>query len=98
MSDASNTPFSSKAEILAEFWMDYREDEKFKEFVEYSDLGLPLAYAIAENIVTVSDKAKQYVEEAFDVFLSTVGIEDDGFSSLEELLEFAEASKNILDQ
>ena len=90
MSDNTTTPFSNKASILAELWMNYRDDENFRDFIEYNDLGLPLAYAIAENVVSVSDKAKLFIEETFDVFLAGMDIEDTGFDTLDSLLSQSE--------
>lgn len=90
MSDNITTPFSNKASILAELWMNYRDDDNFRDFIEYNDLGLPLAYAIAENIVSVSDKAKLFIEETFDVFLAGMEIEDTGFETLDSLLSQSE--------
>lgn len=90
MSDNITTPFSNKASILAELWMNYRDDDNFRDFIEYNDLGLPLAYAIAENIVSVSDKAKLFIEETFDVFLAGMDIEDTGFETLDSLLSQSE--------
>jgi hypothetical protein len=90
MSDNTTTPFSNKASILAELWMNYRDDENFRDFIEYNDLGLPLAYAIAENVVSVSDKAKLFIEETFDVFLAGMEIEDTGFDTLDSLLSQSE--------
>ena len=97
MSDTTTTPFSNKASILAELWMNHRADEEFRDFVEYNDLGLPLAYAIAENVVSVSDKARLFIEETFDVLIAGLEIDDEGFDTLEELLEFAQANKNIVE-
>ena len=90
MSDTPTTPFSNKASILAELWMNHRGDENFRDFVEYNDLGLPLAYAISENVVSVSDKAKLFIEETFDVLIASLEMEDTGFDSLDELLSEAE--------
>ena len=90
MSDTPTTPFSNKASILAELWMNHRHDENFRDFVEYNDLGLPLAYAIAENVVAVSDKAKLFVEETFDVLLAGMETEDTGFETLNDLLSSLE--------
>jgi hypothetical protein len=94
MSEITTTPFSNQASILAELWMNHRGDEEFRDFVEYNDLGLPLAYAIAENVISVSDKAKLFVEETFDVFLAGLDIEDTGFETLDELLAKSEEAKS----
>ena len=66
--------------------MDYREDAEFKDFVEYNDLGLPLAYAIASGIVDPSLLSKQYIEESFRLLLGALKIEEDtGFESLDDM-------------
>jgi Zn-dependent M28 family amino/carboxypeptidase len=74
--------------------MNHRGDEEFRDFVEYNDLGLPLAYAVAENVISVSDKARLFIEETFDVFLAGLEIEDTGFETLDELLAQSEAAKS----
>lgn len=84
---ADTTDFRNKAEILAELWMDYRDDDEFKDFVEYSDLGLPLAYAIANGIVEASPMAEQFIEETFRLLLAALNVTDTGFYNLQELLE-----------
>ena len=42
--------------------MEYRDDVEFKDFIEYNDLGLPLAYAIAEGIVEKTDIASNFIK------------------------------------
>lgn len=86
MSDTATTPYSNKCEILADLWMNYRQDEQFQDFIEYNDLGLPLAYAIANDIVKSSEMAQKFIEESFDVFLAGLEIEDDNFENLDDLL------------
>jgi hypothetical protein len=48
---------------LGELWLKYRSDEEFEDFLDYNDLGLPIAYAIANNIVKPLDLAKSFVDE-----------------------------------
>jgi hypothetical protein len=67
--------------------MEYRGDTEFQDFIEYNDLGLPLAYAISEGIVESTDIASNFINEAFDILLSALGVEDTGFKSLEDLLD-----------
>ena len=67
--------------------MEYRGDTEFQDFVEYNDLGLPLAYAISEGIVEKTDIASNFINEAFEILLSALGVEDTGFESLEDLLD-----------
>lgn len=80
------TSFEDKCSIIAELWMDYRDDLDFKDFIEYNDLGLPLAYMIANSIVESNSLAERYVEEAFDLLLAGLNLEDKGFENLGEVL------------
>jgi hypothetical protein len=67
--------------------MDYRDEVEFKDFIDYNDLGLPLAYAISEGIVEKSDIATNFINEAFDILLSALGVQDTGYETLEDLLD-----------
>ena len=87
---SETTPYSTKVEILADLWMNYRNDEEFVDFVEYNDLGLPLSYAINAGIVDSSDTAQKFVEETFDLLLAGLNIEDTGFEDMDDLLGSAE--------
>jgi hypothetical protein len=81
------TKFKHKCEILADIWLNYRNDEDFTDFIVYNDLGLPLAYAISEGIVEKTALAKTFVEETFDLLLAGLEVEDDtGFKNLDEML------------
>jgi hypothetical protein len=86
MSDNKETKFEFKCDILSELWMDYRNEDSFTDFVSYNDLGLPLAFAVGEELVTPSERAKAMIEETFEVLLATLEIEDEGFESLDDLL------------
>jgi hypothetical protein len=80
------TPIEMQAVILTDLWLNYRQDEEFADFVQYNDLGLPLAYAMAEGIIPANDTVKKFVEETFDILLGALEIEDEGFETLEEML------------
>lgn len=67
--------------------MNYRDDEEFMDFVEYNDLGLPLAYAITNTIIQPTPQAEAMINETFDLLLGALGFEDTGFENLEELLD-----------
>lgn len=81
------TDFTTKAMILGELWSMYRDDVEFADFIEYNDLGLPLAYLIAEGIVDKPTAiAKRYVEETWALLLTAIEVEDTGYESLDDLL------------
>jgi hypothetical protein len=84
------TPYEDKLAILSELWLNYRNDQNFEEFIAYNDLGLPLAYAIAEGIVESTDLAATFILETFELLLSGLAIEEDiGFETLDDLIEEA---------
>jgi hypothetical protein len=84
------TPKETKITILADLWMDYRGDEEFKDFVEYNDLGLPLAYLLDNKLVTATSTAEAFVLEAFELLLAGLNIQEDtGFETLDDLLDSA---------
>ena len=86
----TTTTFENKITILADLWLNYRYQDKFKDFIEYNDMGLPLAYAISEGIVDTTDIASGFVDETFDLLIGGLGIEDVGFESLDEIMSSVE--------
>jgi hypothetical protein len=91
MSDLDTTPFSKKCEILGDLWTEYRDDEEFKDFFEYNDLGVPMAYAVVSKLIEkLTPDGQRYIEESFRILLSGLAVEDTGFDSLEDLLEIDE--------
>jgi hypothetical protein len=83
----NTTPLSSRLEILSDLWMNYRGEEQFKDFLEYNDLGLPLSYAILNNIVPVTPTAERMVDETWELLLSALDIEDTGYDNLDSLFD-----------
>jgi hypothetical protein len=84
------TSFTNKITILAELWMNYREDDHLDDFMEYNDLGLPMAYLLMNEIVLPSQQSAVYIDETFDLLLNALSVEDTGFESLDELLAAAD--------
>lgn len=82
------TPFETKCSILSDLWLNYKDNEELADFVEYNDLGLPLAYCIHTNLVNVTDEGIVYVEETFNLLCSGLDLDLDGdYDSLNELME-----------
>jgi hypothetical protein len=84
------TTFENKVAILAELWVGYGEDEAFEDFFSYNDLGLPLAYALDNDIVVANERTRAFIEETFALLLETIDCEDIGFESLDSVLAEAE--------
>lgn len=85
------TSFDTICAILAELWSNYKQDKELKDFIEYNDLGLPLAFLINADLVDASEQAKSYVVETWRIFLAALGVEDDiEWKSLEQLFKYSE--------
>lgn len=82
----TKTKFKAKCEILGDLWVAYKGDPEFEDFIHYNDLGLPLAYAISTGIVEKTVKAKTFVNETFELLLDSLGLEDEGYEILDEIL------------
>lgn len=82
------TSLSARADILADLWLNYRTDEEFEDFIEYNDLGLPIAYAYVTNMVKLNKPAEQMIDESFNLLLAGLGVEDieEGYENLDDLL------------
>ena len=82
--------FSNKTTILAELWMNYRDDEQLKDFIEYNDLGLPMAYFIMNELVLPTKQSQVYIDETYELLIKSLGAADVEYESLDELLGAAE--------
>jgi len=92
---SATTPFLTKCEILAELWLDYKSDKQFADFIEYNDLGLPIAYAIANGIVESKPMAEKFINESFDLLLDGLGLVDDvSWKDLTQMLTWIEEDED----
>jgi DNA-binding PucR family transcriptional regulator len=88
MSGTATNHFSNRCEILADLWLGYRQDEEFRDFIEYNDLGLPLAYAFANDIAKETEIAERYINESYELLAESLGVSDtEEFENLEAMLE-----------
>ena len=85
------TTFENKCAILADLWLNYKSNEELEDFIEYNDLGLPLAYVVHTGLANVTDEGIVYVDETFDLLVSSLGLDLDGeYESLNELMDMQE--------
>ncbi len=80
--------FERKCSILGEFWYEYRENEDFKPFIKYNDVGLPLAWFIASGIVAPLPMAEDYINETFEMFLKAMEMTQEDVLEVNNLNEF----------
>jgi hypothetical protein len=87
------TNFGNKASILADLWINFRGEKELSDFIEYNDIGLPLAYFIHTDLVTPSDEAKIFIDETFNLLCSALDLDLD--EEYENLNEMFDKSNNI---
>jgi hypothetical protein len=83
---AGGNSLENKITILAELWMNYRDDEDLEDFIEYNDLGLPMAYLLMNELVLPTDKSELYINETYDLLVGALGVPDKNWDSLDEML------------
>jgi len=82
------TPFDTQCEILADLWLNYRNDESVEPLFEYFDMGFPLAFGYNQGIIKLEPVAKSFVEMAWHGVLEAFGHEEDtGFESVVEVAQ-----------
>jgi len=78
--------FADKAGILGTLWIEFRADEDFSDFIEYNDLGLPMAYMIAEGLVKeLTATGESLIDETFNMFCELLEITEEDFDALDEI-------------
>ena len=89
------TTFENKCAILSDLWLNYKDNEELADFVEYNDLGLPLAYLIHTELVSVNESGISYVDETFNLLCTGLGVDlDEEYESLNELMELQEEDED----
>ena len=83
------TGFSNKCEILGALYANYGQDPEFRDFVEFNDLGLPLAYLTGEGLCELSTDGERYIEETWTLFVKSLGLDDTGFEDIDEMFQAA---------
>ena len=84
------TDFSSVCEILSDLYTNYKDEEDFADFIEFNDIGLPLAYFQHEGLSKITPDGERYIAETWQLFLVSLNLQDEGFESLDEVFAAAD--------
>jgi hypothetical protein len=80
------TTFEARCAILAQVWLELRDVEDLDVLMREGAIGFPLAYAIDNDIVVVSEKARALIDPLFQEVLESIGLdEDEGWEDLDDL-------------
>jgi hypothetical protein len=94
-SEPTTIPYSKKCFLLGDFWLNYKDEEGFEDFVEYNDIGLPLAFMISEDIVLSTTVAEIYVNEAWELLCAALNVDStQDYDSLEDMFIDAGAQED----
>lgn len=70
--------FTDKTGILGTLWLEFKEDEQFEAFVDYNDLGLPMAYCLAQGLIKeLTPLGEQYIEETLGMLFDLLEITEE---------------------
>ena len=76
----------TKAEIIVQFTQDSFNDETYSEFFDYNDLGVPMAIAVMQDMVILTDEGEQLLNETWkDLCLIFNANPDDEYESIDDL-------------
>jgi hypothetical protein len=81
------TTFDNKALILGEVWVGLKSEETWKDFIWNNDVGLPLAFAYAEEIIELNEQSRNYILDTWDSLLEAMDLEDLGYASISEMFD-----------
>ena len=84
------TPFKIRCQILTDTWLNFKEDEDFREFFLVNDYGVPLAYLLNNGVIMTSSSIEDLINETWDEFMIHQETEDTGFNSFNHLFMLSE--------
>jgi hypothetical protein len=82
-----NTSIENKITILSSVWMNCRDEVEYGELFEFCDIAFPLAFCVEASIVARSERADVFFDEAFELLLELLEIEDTGYLNFDEMLD-----------
>ncbi len=88
--EMNGTSSENQERILADIWINYKDDPNLKEFISYNDVGLPLAYILSAGIAERTEISRKFIRESFLLLINMHGVEDIGYESFDEILEDSE--------
>lgn len=83
--------YEDKERVVGQAWFAVKNEESWKDVVNYCDLGMPLAYAHQAGMVSeLGEAAKAFVEETYGILLEVVELpKDSEFTSWFDLNQAA---------
>jgi hypothetical protein len=75
--------FADKTGVIGQLWIEFRNDEDFSAFMDYNDLGCPMAYMVAEGLIKdLTPVGEEMIEETFKMFLELINVTEEEIDSV----------------
>ena len=75
--------FADKTGAIGQLWIEFRNDEDFSAFMDYNDLGCPMAYMMAEGLIKeLTPIGEEMITETFKMFLELVNVTEEEIDSV----------------
>lgn len=75
--------FVEKVEVIGKLWVEFRNDKDFSGFMQYNDIGCPMAYMVAEGLIKeLNPIGEQLIAETFTMFLNLVNVTEEEIDSV----------------
>ena len=76
----------TKAEILVQFTQDEFNSGEYDEFFDYNALGIPMAIALTQDMIILTNEGEQLLEETWkELCLLFNANPDDEYESIDDL-------------
>lgn len=75
--------FVDKVGVVGQLWIEFRNDEDFSAFMEYNDLGCPMAYMVAEGLIKeLTPIGEKMITETFKMFIELINVTEEEIDSV----------------
>jgi len=80
--------YNKKAELIADYYDAVKDNSDFVEFIQYNDLGIPLAIVLSTQLANgLTDEGKEVLEETWLNVCKHQLVDPDGeYDSIDDLL------------
>ena len=99
MPGTSKMPFSNKCNVLSQLWQTWQDakydeniviDKSWEDFFMWADVGLPLAFCVANNLATHTEDGQKIIEDTYSTFCQVMDVSDElEYANLDDILETA---------
>ena len=85
---------SRKIAVLADLYLNYRDENQFKDFAEYNDIGLPIAHLVHTGLCTMNKEGELYIEETYDLLIAAMDVDpNELYETIDDMIQYMETTE-----